>query len=347
MFDLDFVRDDVLRHLHKRKISDPRRAGSWKDFLGRASYAASMTLREPEIVTFAVLQWVVVALTYYLWVQIIGWIPEAVWESEAAHVRWPLNIVVTVWSLGCVALAAYPIGLLTGCTAAAHLLHQQGMPCSIARCLAIVLPKAGTLWTFHVADGWLTVDQIVERLPKKKRRMSIAARASSELAYYAWKVGTVGMVPAIVAGHAQFAAAEQSVALVKARMMDVLILRGSYSAACWVVGIGSYVGAVLFTMVIPGVFQSDRPLFTFYLWMGVPILAAAAVVKIVLRPIFIISASRLYSDFMGEHAASLLPEKQSNALRAAVGFGALAVVVGTVFLYREQLGLMWILRAGQ
>ena len=240
MFDLDFVRDDVLRYLHKRKISDPRRAGGWKDFLGRASYAASMTLREQEIVTFAVLQWVVVALTYYLWVQIIGWIPQAVWESEAAHVRWPLNIVVTAWSLGCVALAAYPIGLLTGCTAAAHLLHQQGMPCSIARCLAIVLPRAGALWAFHVADGWLTVDQIVERLPKKKRRMSPPARASSELAYNAWKVGTVGMVPAIVAGHELFAAAEQSVALVKARLMDVLILRGSYSAACWVVGIGSY-----------------------------------------------------------------------------------------------------------
>jgi hypothetical protein len=299
MFDLDFVRDDVLRYFRKRRIS--RRApGHWREFLARAAYARSVMFREKEIITFAVAQWLVVAIAYYVWVQIIGWIPEAMWESNRTQDEWLLNIVVTTWSFACVAMAAYPIGLLTGCTGAAHLLHQQGQPCTVVRCLAVVLPKAGDLWTFHVADGWITVDQIVERLPKKGQRMPAAARTASELGYYAWKVGTIGFVPALIAGHPFYASAQQSVALVKARLMDVLALRGAYSAACWVVGLGAYVAALVFTIALSGIVESDHELFTFLLLMGVPILAATAVVKIVLRPIFMISACRLYADFARE-----------------------------------------------
>lgn len=285
-------------------MATPPRAVPWlTKTLGRAAYAGSLVLREKEILVFAALQWVVVALTYYLWVQIIGWIPMAVWESEATGSRILLDLTVTAWSLGCVALAAYPVGLLTGCIGAAHFLHQQGAPCSTVGCLAAVLPKAGSLWAFHAADGWITVEQIVERLPKKRRRMSVAARAASELAYYAWKVGTIGVVPAIVAGHDVIEAGGQSVRLVKARLADVLLLRAEYSAACWAVGVTAYLGAAAFMLAAPARFQSDHALFTFYLWMGVPILAAAAAVMVVLRPIFLIATSQLYSDFVRESAA--------------------------------------------
>jgi hypothetical protein len=348
MFDLHFIQDDVLRLLRKQRIARaPGRLHAWRQFRGEASYAWSLVLSEKEIVSFAALQWIVIALVYYLWVQIVGWIPMEVWESDAKREGILLNLALLGWSFACVALAAFPIGVLTGCIGAAHLLRRHDLPCTVAGCLALVWPQAGSLWAFHTADGWLTVEQIVERLPRKnRRRLSAAARAASELAYYGWKVGTVGMVPAIVAGHDLWTAATHSVALAKHRLSEVALLRAGYSAACWIVAIAAYVAAFGIVAALSGVLDTPHPLFTFYLVMGVPLLAAAGAVTIVLRPIFVIAACRLYADYAKEEPGALSLPAPSQLRTAVFGISSLALLLGAVFLYREEIGLMWILRAG-
>jgi hypothetical protein len=314
------------------------------DFLLRSRYALSLVIAEKEIVTFALLQWAAIAIGYYVWVQILGLIPPAVWEDEHKLMNIALNLVVLAWSFVCVGLVAFPLAILSGCMGASHFLRKQGYPSTIAGCLNIVLPRAWNLWIFYWLDAWTTVEQILERLPKRGDAARLPEKAVRELFYYAWKVGTVAVLPAILCGHNLISAGKQSVEFVKNNIVQVMLLRGGYSLACWVVGVGSYIGAVFFYAAFQDLFATHTKIYTFYLWMGIPIVLAAGVVELFLRPIFIISSFALYSDHLNEAEVKLfLPSPPSHTVSAFVTFGIMAIGLLAAFLYRDQLGLTNIL----
>src|SRR5690554_7624268 len=81
---------------------------------------------------------------------------------------------------------------------ATHFLHKQGRESTVATCLKLVLPQSWSLWSFHWIDGWITVNQILDRLPKKGGRKNPIL---SEALYYAWKLGISGVLPSIVTGN--------------------------------------------------------------------------------------------------------------------------------------------------
>jgi len=71
---------------------------------------------EKEALFFVLLQWLVIFLVYLLWVQMLAWIPDEVWQStensdEGSIVDW----ILLLWSFICVGIAAFPIGILSGC----------------------------------------------------------------------------------------------------------------------------------------------------------------------------------------------------------------------------------------
>ena len=346
MFDLDFISKDTKSYLDRNRISKSTwKNENLKEFASHGAYAISLISQEKEIILFSVLQWAAIAVAYYIWVQVIGWIPNEVWESDSKIYDIPLNIAFLVWSFGCVTLAAYPIAIFTGAMGAAHFLRQQGYPSTIAACLKLALPNSKKLWMFHTADGWLTVDIILERLPKKGYFSSAAERAIKEAIYYAWKVGTIGMPAALLTGKGLSEAGKDSISLVKSKTWDVLRLRGGYSVVCWVVGIATYVGSVIFFIKSDALFQGEHKIFTFYFWMGVPILISVGVVKLFIRPIYVISSCKLYSDFLVENNQKVelgkLPGKGESAF---VAFFVLCGLLLVVFLYKEELGIMNILR---
>ncbi|MFT7533518.1 MAG: hypothetical protein ACI9FD_004555 [Gammaproteobacteria bacterium] len=117
---------------------------------------------------FALLQWITIALAYLLWVQMLDWILEAVWRSaENPDSTSIADYILLAWALVCIGIAAFPIGILTGCMSATHFLHLQGQESTIAKCLNLVLPQTWPLWIFHWIDGFITVRQIMARLPRK------------------------------------------------------------------------------------------------------------------------------------------------------------------------------------
>lgn len=350
MFNLDFIGKDVRAHLDKKGI----KKNIWKgenlaEFSSRSAYAISLIFREKEIILFSLLQWVAIALAYYLWVQILGWIPDEVWESDSKINDISLNLAFLAWSFLCVALAAYPIGVLTGAMGAAHFLREQGHSSTIAACLKLALQNSTKLWMFHVVDGWLTVNIILERLPKKGHfNPGVAAqRAVAEAFYYAWKVGTIGVPPALLTGKGLIEAGKESISLVKSKTWEVVKLRGGYSAVCWIIGIAAYIGAIAFFILFPSPFEAGHKMFSFYAWMGVPILVAVGVVNLFVRPIYVIASCHLYSDFLKENGRSVefgnLPGKGMSAFAA---FLVLCAIVSVVFLYREETGLMALLSGG-
>ncbi len=345
MFGLDFVGKEIDAHFAARQV----RRDVWTDenlaeFSSRAGYATALIFREKEIILFSALQWVAIALAYYLWVQVLGWIPPEVWNSDSKLVNLPLNLAFLAWSLLCVALAAYPIGVLTGAMGAAHFLREQGHESTIAACLRMALPNSHRLWMFHTADGWMTVDIILERLPKKNYFTTMAERAIKEAIYYAWKVGTIGVPPALLAGKGLIEAGKESISLVRDRTMDVLRLRGGYSIFCWVIGVAAYVGSWMFFIRYPELFKSEHRIFAFYFWMGVPILIAVGVINLFVRPIFVIASCQLYSDYLKDNKRSVeLGSRPGRGESTFVAFVVTCAIAATIYLYRHEIGLMNVL----
>ena len=347
MFDLDFIGDQTREHIQEQGVDTSVWTAENVGAFGRSStYALRLIFAEKEILLFSVLQWVAIGVAYLLWVQIIGWIPMEVWESESDLADIALNLVFLSWCFVCVVLAAYPIAVLTGAMGAAHFLREQGQPSTIASCLGLALPNSKKLWVFHIADGWLTVMRILDRLPRRNMG-SGAVRAAREAAYYAWKVGTIAMPAALLTGKGLRAAGKESLSLVKARLGDVLKLRGGYSVACWLVGVTTYIGSIVFLLGVDAFDDPVHPMFAVYMWAGVPVLISVGIIKLFLRPVYVIASCKYYSDLLIQQGKPVeFKSLPGRGVSAFVAFAVLAVIVGFVFLFRQQLGLMDVLSHG-
>ncbi len=341
--EIEFIR--VRDEIKELPGIDKKPSGGIAKFGSRIGYAVSLCFKEKEIFVFVLLQWAAIGIAYLLWIQMLDWIPAEVWRSAAKSDEGSIaDWVLAAWSFVCVGVAAFPVGILTGCMGAAHFLHRQGRESTIATCLKHVLPQSWSLWSFHWIDGWITVNQILDRLPRKGSTRTSAERALSEALYYAWKLGVSGVLPSIVTGNNLIASARNSVIFVKDNFLEVAALRAGYSALCWVVGIGAYIGAILLFVVVDIVPAHDEiygHIYTFYFWAAVPILIAAGMVMLFLRPVYVLALCDLYSDHLKNRNEEVnLPANPTKATSAMVAFAVLCVLVGVVFMYRHELGVM-------
>jgi hypothetical protein len=109
--------------------------------------------------------------------------------------------------------------------------------------------------------GWVPHDQHDSGTPTEKRYFSPAAaaqRAVAEALYYAWKVGTIGVPPALLTGKGLIEAGKDLISLVKSKLWKVLKLRGGYSAVCWIIGVAAYVGSMAFFIGFPSPLAPSR-----------------------------------------------------------------------------------------
>ena len=92
---VDFIRDEIK----ELPGIDEKPSGGIGAFASRVGYALSLCLKEKEILVFALLQWAAVGIAYLLWVQMLDWIPEEIWEmaAESDDVS-PADIILTIWS---------------------------------------------------------------------------------------------------------------------------------------------------------------------------------------------------------------------------------------------------------
>lgn len=330
--------------------SRPTLGAGLSGFMARIKFGAMLILTEKELITFSLLQWICIAAGYFLWVQMIGWIPEEVWKmSEHSRKASLPDLILFLWSFVCVGLVAFPLGILSGCMGAVHVQHRLGRESTIAACLKMVLPRAWPLWIFHWIDGWWTVNRILDRLPKKNDRRTPLEKAMSEALYYAWKVATIGILPGLVTGRGLIDAGKRSVGLVRAKTVDVMILRSGYSALCWIIGIGTYIGTIVMFIKYPQLADFKAPvesqIYKFYFWAGVPIVISTGVIMMFLRPIYLISACDIYADYVRERQENLVlpppPRGMVNSDTFAFVVAAiLAFLVLAAVKYRGELGIM-------
>lgn len=333
----------LKEEISKLSISEekPSKTSAFIGFFGNIKYAVKLMFLEKEIITFAVLQLIAIGLGYYLWVQMLDWIPEEVWKSARdSNSGSVADIVLTLWSFLCVGFVALPLGVFSACMGAAHFLHSQGKESTIAGCFKIVFPRAWPLWLFSWIDGWWTVKRILERLPKKNDKTPRSKKILREALYQAWKLATLGILPALVIGRNIKEACVDSLGLLKDRFAPLIKLRLGYSMICWFFGIACYAGVIIMYPLISANMRSDLDMYRFYFLAGFPILIALVFIQIIFRPIYILSACRIYSDYVKEKGIPVnLPDKPSRVISVLVAFGVLCVILAIVYLFRNELGI--------
>ena len=322
----------------------PENSEGLKSYFGYLVELGRMMVVDKDIAGFALLQWSSIAVGYYLWVQMLGWIPEEVWRSSehSRHGGLP-DFILLAWSFVCVGVAALPLGIFSACIGVVYFLRRQGYPGTIAACLKVVLPQVWPIWIFTWADGWTTVNQILQRLPKKNDRTTPAQRALSEALYFAWKLGTIGILPALVTGRGLVESCRDSIGIVKAKFVDAARLRVGYSFLCWIIGVGAYVGTILFFVfvhVVPPHAEVYGHIYEFYFYAGIPILVAVAFIELFLRPAYIIGSCELYAQYLAEQNKSImLPHPPARGISAFVLFIILCLLIAAVILFRDSLGI--------
>lgn len=296
---LNQARDEATQYLerqgHRPKTFSFDNFGT---FFGNIPEVVKLLEKEPEILVFALFQWLVVWVAYLAWVQMLHWIPDQLWnavgtasEDDRKDAFGLINLALLAWSFLIVCVASYPIGLCNAAMVAVHDLRTAGQEVTIGRCLAVADRHLGRIWLFTVIDSWITVTAILARLPKKHQHRT----ALDELLYYAWKVATMGVVPALVNGRDFVAAGKDSIRLLEWQPQRALGLRLGYSAMCWLVGIASYICAVL---LLRNGWATNRPHYIYeaYLLVAIPAFVAAGIVAVVIRPFYLLSVARFYTD---------------------------------------------------
>lgn len=331
---------------------NPGKLESMSGFLSESMCSLRFILCEKENFLFAFLQFVAVGLCYYLWIEALGWIPDDVWDSLKGHDRDSgglIDLLLIVWGFICIGIAAYPVGIFTSCVCASFILRFSGRQSTVLECLKIAMQRSKTVWVFSWLDGWWTVKRILERLPKKKDRTSIGEKILREVLYQAWKIVSLGFLPALISGRTVKEAGEDSINLLKRRFKNLAKLRFGYSALCWIIGIACYAYMIYYLIfsahdLVEAMNIKTSGVHKVFIVLGLPMLGYLSVVMLFLRPIYLISACRIYVNYARDYNIKMnLPEKSPSVLSSLFLFGLLCLIAGAIVIFREQLGITGIL----
>jgi hypothetical protein len=336
-------------------IKTGRHIGS---FFGNLGGVFRLIREEPEILLFALLQWGCITLAYMGWVQALDWIPDSVWEEvrrandEDRDSGFALvNLFLIGWSFVMVVCVSFPLSILSAGMVAVHALRHEGYESTFFYALWRGMRNVGQQWVFTSVDAWITVKAIFDRLPKKnnRHRRTIA----DEVLYYAWKLGTMGIVPAMVYGHGLLGAAKDSLVMIKRAPGRAIAIRFGYSGICWIVGIATYVAAMIYGCAMGLNSDSENFIYTFYFYMTVPIFISVGVISVLVRPFFLLMVAKLYTDVMepkglldGAAGAEVKSMEDTAPVWPVFFFaGAILFAVLTAIFMADEIGLTaWIER---
>ncbi len=216
---------------HKPKLFSKN---NFLEFFSNIPGVTRMIWDEPEILIFVLLQWVVICLAYFAWIQILQWIPDQTWnaiQQANEHDRRMafdlVNLAMLAWSFLIVGVASYPIAVCNAAIIAVHDLRSCNESVTITKCLEVATRHLGRMWVFTFTDAWITVRAILRRLPKKRGKNAVVT-AVDEVLYYAWKVATLGVMPSLVNGRSFLQAGKDSVLLLTSQPRRAIGLRSLF-----------------------------------------------------------------------------------------------------------------------
>tara|TARA_B110000444_G_C18792923_1_gene573354 strand:- start:263 stop:1336 length:1074 start_codon:yes stop_codon:yes gene_type:complete len=337
-----YVTDQLTDFTEKEERPDLNRG----EFTGRIKTALALGLKEKEILFFGLLQLLAIMVGYAIWLQALNWIPQEVWDSAQSCIdrgdedcTGTIDLSLYLWGLAVIVVVSFPVGILSCAIGTTHFLYTQKEESTVLKCLNAAFSNAWPIWKFHIIDSYITINRILERLPKENDTRTPVQIALQEAMYYAWKVGTAGMIPNLILGNKLIASGESSVKFVKAKFKEVAGLRAAYSSLCWIIAILAYIGAIFLTMIFENELTTNTGnilIGKFYVYMMIPICVATAAVVIILRPIYILSICNIYSDYLKEkNEDAELPNNPSSGRSALITF----IILGLVLIFLSSFGI--------
>jgi hypothetical protein len=317
-----------------------------------------LTRDSPAILFFGIAQWLAIIAGYLIWTQVLHWIPDDVWALIKDEIDRGTdsglfvfcNLMLLAWSFLVICVVSYPVGLCSAAMVAVNDLRASGERVTFAKCLAVAERHLGRIWAFTVVDSWITVTAILDRLPKKDYDRT----AADELLYYAWKVATIAVVPALVNGRSFLAAGRDSIVLLREEPARAVGLRLGYSAACWVIGIGTYISGFFVPWGALGIRSGPHEVFRVYFVMALPICLAVATITLLVRPVYVLAAAALYSERVDvrqeveRDIADVRPWEQQLLSARSLIFAGLFATLLIAYLFGDRIGLStWIADLGR
>ncbi len=338
------ARATLLKNRDRARISNLSNVNEF----GRSSLSTlKLIMQEKEIIVFAILQWLTIALGYFAFIQIIDWIPDELWravdtalEKDQESPATIVGLIMMGWLFLIVVLTSYPIGIFNSAMAATHFMRQAYGFSSVITTLSIAQKNQARIWAFTTADSWITVNAIIDRLPKKRNNRTIV----DEVLYYAWKLGTMCMIPGLINGKGLVGAGKESLLVIKKEPMRAISLRFGYSLICWILGILIYFGIAAWLSLYDIEWRGDNWLYICYRAVFLPLVVSVGFITVFIRPFFLLGATKLYTDvhdFDKEHIEDCITSSGSLAKVIAL----LAIFYGLLVLaiFANKLGFQnWI-----
>lgn len=313
-------------------------------FFAEARHALRLIAREPEVILFAVLQWATFAVAYMMWIGIFGWVP-AYWywttvdagSSASIALAFGSVALAIAWTILVVALAAWPVSLFNAAMVAAHFLRQAGQHSTVWRCLILGAHSTGRVWLFTLADSQRTIVGFLNRLPERRLfTLGFPFELRNHTHHYAWKIGTMAILPALVAGRDYRAAAKDSLSLLYARPDRTVHTRMGYALLCGVFGTTTFLLAPIILLLLA---PSSWPYRSLVVSAGT-FLLTFGVITLLLRPIFLLIVASHYTEAVAIEPASVAAAaaRRRNLTKLLPPL-AIFLVMATVLL-KDEIGFL-------
>lgn len=287
---------DLQGQLPTDKLAWVKEQGGHPSFWSYLRYSLQLAMEEKEIIFFAVLQWAFILGAYLLSIEVLLWIPEFQAATRPDQVSAESNVIFMVWVVSCVTLSALPIGVLTGAMASSHFLRHHGRESTVPACVSLATKRTVRLWLFHAVDGVLTVWQGLKRLPSKSKEPG-SHTATSELAYYAWKIASAAALPTLLLAATPGDAMKASARFAKDEIVRLAHLRAAYSFVCWVLAFATAAAVFVYFKIAP---TDSKALYQVFLEASIPLGLGFGILMVILRPIYVLSLCHLYSEHVGK-----------------------------------------------
>lgn len=319
--------------------------GPIRDFLHEFRRTLPLIFKEPEILFFGTLQSLSICVACLIGIEVLDWIKAETLGQNCNCEGWSsADIFFWLLSFALVGIVSIIIGFFTACIGVVHLLTIQGKNSSITSCMKLVFPRIWPIWIYSWLDGWITFIQILKRLPDSDRRSlktKTAESMQSEIIYNAWKVGTMGIIPALITTNNITLACKNSLNFLKIKGKDLLKLRVGYITICWLIGILAYAAAIY--MFNYGGINVDKIIVgpkKIYMYIILPIFTSVVFLHVVIRPFYVIAIFDTYTDYLLIRGQSIPPSVNNKYAKYAIwSYCLLVVSLFVVLFFKDQLGI--------
>lgn len=293
------ARSVIEQNKHKAKILSLENTNQCLRDMGSTF---SLVFQEKEILFLAALQWMCILFGYLLFIEALDWIPDNIWRAiDEAHKQdrdgpgqW-LSLALFAWSFIVVGLVSFPLAILNAAMISVYTQKVMLGSSTLLTALLLGVRNLGRIYAFTFVDGWITAYAVFDRLPRKRHNRT----ALDEALYYAWKLGTFAVMPALVNGRGFVDAGKETITLIKKEPLRAIGLRFGYSLLCWIVGIAAYIVACFWIGHADIVRGSDNWVFRIYQWLFIPLVGALGIVTVCMRPFYLLSITKLYAEQIG------------------------------------------------